>query len=254
MSVRPARRQRLRVKAKTAPKTKPQHLKRTSRREPRTDARDRLIDAALAEFADLGFEGAATRRIAARASVNQGLLAYYFKSKEDLWEQAVQTQFQRVIDTLAERYRQLEEVDELTRLRLMIRHFIRFVAENPTLPLLMSREGHVDSARSRFLYPTYVQPIFEILSALVRSARELRPAAPLAEISAEHVFFVLIGAGTYPFCVQQEFRHLTGRDPFARESVEEWAGTIETLLLGPRQNKERARGVAVERKRGTGQV
>src|SRR6185436_20697275 len=47
--------------------------------------RQRIIEAAAAEFAEHGYAGARTRAIAARAGVNQQLVSYYFGGKEGLF-------------------------------------------------------------------------------------------------------------------------------------------------------------------------
>ncbi len=47
--------------------------------------RERILAAAEAEFAVSGREAASTRAIATRAGCAQGLLRYYFPTKEDLW-------------------------------------------------------------------------------------------------------------------------------------------------------------------------
>eukprot|EP01039_Chlorochromonas_danica_P018553 gene18553-22331_t len=49
------------------------------------DARERIVSAARRHFAPAGFEGAATRQIAADAGVAQSLLLYHFGSKDALW-------------------------------------------------------------------------------------------------------------------------------------------------------------------------
>jgi AcrR family transcriptional regulator len=49
-----------------------------------TDARERILDAALDLFADKGFDATPTSRIAARAEVPKGLVHYYFARKVDL--------------------------------------------------------------------------------------------------------------------------------------------------------------------------
>jgi AcrR family transcriptional regulator len=48
------------------------------------ETRDRIIQAAFKVFADEGYLGASTRRIAAEAGVNPPALQYYFDSKEGL--------------------------------------------------------------------------------------------------------------------------------------------------------------------------
>jgi len=49
------------------------------------DSRQRILDAAFAEFAANGKAGARMQAIAERAQANQALLNYYFNSKDDLY-------------------------------------------------------------------------------------------------------------------------------------------------------------------------
>lgn len=50
------------------------------------DKRQRIIDAALGEFAEKGYDRASTNTIAANAKIGKGMLFYYFGSKEDLFD------------------------------------------------------------------------------------------------------------------------------------------------------------------------
>lgn len=56
---------------------------------PASEARRRILDAAQVLFAELGFDATPTKRIAEGAGVPQGLLFYYFGTKEGLLEQLV---------------------------------------------------------------------------------------------------------------------------------------------------------------------
>ncbi len=50
------------------------------------DKRDRVINSALKEFAQYGFEKASTNKIVKEANISKGLLFHYFKNKEDLFD------------------------------------------------------------------------------------------------------------------------------------------------------------------------
>lgn len=52
---------------------------------PQADARNTILEAGLAVFAEDGFHGATMRRIAERAGVSQPLLHHHFGSKTELW-------------------------------------------------------------------------------------------------------------------------------------------------------------------------
>ncbi len=62
---------------------------------------DRLLDAASEVFAEEGFRGATTRKIAARARVNEVTLFRHFASKEDLLVAAIDRQVASSIAMLA---------------------------------------------------------------------------------------------------------------------------------------------------------
>lgn len=55
---------------------------------PLADARNSIMEAAIALFAEQGFHGTTMRDIAQRAGVSQGLLHHHFGNKERLWRTA----------------------------------------------------------------------------------------------------------------------------------------------------------------------
>lgn len=50
------------------------------------DARDKILEAALAEFAEHGLHGATMRGIAGRADVSAALIHHHFRNKDALWD------------------------------------------------------------------------------------------------------------------------------------------------------------------------
>src|SRR5699024_1157585 len=81
----------------------------------------RILNAALKEFAEQGYEKASTNRIVSMAGIGKGMLFYYFKNKKQLFhyliDYAVQTihdEFFSRIDTgerdLIERFRHIAMV------------------------------------------------------------------------------------------------------------------------------------------------
>jgi len=51
---------------------------------PRQDTRERILDVAERLFAEKGFDGTSTARLADEAGVPQGLIFYYFKTKPEI--------------------------------------------------------------------------------------------------------------------------------------------------------------------------
>src|SRR3954471_13412674 len=60
------------------------------------DSRQRVFDAAAAEFAGRGYAGANVDRIARAARLNKAMIYYHFKSKGDLYREILSDMFQAV--------------------------------------------------------------------------------------------------------------------------------------------------------------
>jgi AcrR family transcriptional regulator len=63
--------------------------RRTGRRSGASQTREAIAAAAREHFADLGYEGATFRRIAAAAGVDPALVVHFYGSKEDLFREVM---------------------------------------------------------------------------------------------------------------------------------------------------------------------
>lgn len=195
---------------------------------PPLDTRGKILQAALAAFADHGFRGASTRDIAAAAGVNQGLITYHFAGKEALWQAAVDSIFATLRDELGQRIEALEDVDPMSRLRAVMKHFVRFSAHHPELHRLMVEEGRHDSPRLKWLVDNHVRPLYEISTGLVRAAQKLGIAGNVAPL---HLHYMLVGAAAHVFTVAPEVYRVTGIDPLDPEIVEAHGNALVEVLL-----------------------
>jgi AcrR family transcriptional regulator len=112
--------------------------------------RDKLLDAAMRVFAESGFRGATTRRIAEAAGVNEVTLFRHFKSKSALISEAAQLYSRRRRETTlpdipADPARELgvwctAQLAHLRESRAMIRKCMAELEEHPDMASCM-REG-----------------------------------------------------------------------------------------------------------------
>jgi AcrR family transcriptional regulator len=193
------------------------------RRAQSAPAPERILSAALAAFAERGFDGATTREIAADAGVPQGLVTYHYASKQALWEAAADWVFGTLAAELAAATEALRDVEPAARLRAVMKRFVRFSAAHPELHRFMVHEGSHEGPRLRWLVDRHIRPLFESSTALIREA------APT--VDAAHLHYVLIGAIAHVFAVAPEFTRVTGRDPRAPEMVEAHANAVVDLLV-----------------------
>ncbi len=202
-------------------------------RAERAPAPERILSAALQAFATLGFDGATTRAIAGAAGVPQGLVTYHYASKQALWEAAVDWVFRALATDISATLEALRDVDPATRLRAVMKRFVRFSAAHPELHRFMVHEGSHDGPRLHWLVDRHLRPLFEASTGLIRAA------APTAD--AAHLHYLMLGAATHSFAVAPEFRRLTQRDPFAPAMVEAQAASIVDLLIDGALARDAAR-------------
>ncbi|MCM3612023.1 TetR/AcrR family transcriptional regulator [Planococcus sp. MERTA32b] len=80
------------------------------------EKQQKILDAALMEFAEHGYEKASTNRIVKEAGIGKGMLFYYFKSKRDLYEFLAEYSLDFVVEKYFSRI-DLTETDFIERLK-----------------------------------------------------------------------------------------------------------------------------------------
>ncbi|MCR6479818.1 TetR/AcrR family transcriptional regulator [Variovorax sp. ZS18.2.2] len=200
--------------------------------EPRThlqDGRARILAAALDIFAVAGFEGSSLRQIAQHAGVQHQLVVYHFKSKDALWRQVVASIFEegaqeQALSRWAERVQQVGPADAM---REMLRAFALFTAKRPELHRLLSFEGQANSDRLTWLLETFVRPHYEISTRTIRAAQD---AGVARAGDPGRLHYAVIGVITSSLVFANEYRLMTGTDPFLPDEVEKAVNLAADLL------------------------
>src|SRR5581483_7536180 len=122
-------------------KTAGQRKPRRPGRPPADDAdlRARVLDAAIACFAERGIAATTLRAIAKSAGVTPALLHYYFTSKEKLVEIVLEERIAPFVAVSVAPLLKPLPSPRATLLRFLERH-MRNLAANPWMPRLMVRE------------------------------------------------------------------------------------------------------------------
>jgi TetR/AcrR family transcriptional regulator len=211
------------VEAERAPQTR--------RASPsKVDTRARIIAAAREAFSTMGFEGASLRGVAKDAGVPHQLATYYFKTNEELWMAVMDELAIGFFTRLGDRIRGLEGVDATTKLRLVVREFVKYSAEYPQLHRLMTMEGRRESERLIWLIRRHVSQHFAISTKLIREAQALgivRSGDP------GQLHYCTIGIATAAFSLAPEYKLVTGHDPFTRPHIEQIADLVCDFLFVP---------------------
>lgn len=189
-------------------------------------ASDRILAAALAEFADRGFEGASTTEIARRAGVTQPLVHYHFSAKEALWKAAVTHAF-RELGNVFEGM-DVPVADPVEHMKEIFRRYVRHSAAHPEIGRLMAREGVRPGPRLRWLVRRHVRPLHERVHALLEAAVQAGWAKPLPITSLALIF---LPAAAYPFIVPALIAETYGIDVADPAAIDRHAETLAEVLF-----------------------
>lgn len=150
------------------------------------DKQERVLDAALAEFADQGYQAASLNRLVAQAGIAKGSLYQYFPNKEGIFRHIFQFTLNQVRRTLVTVKEETLEESLFVRLEKSLLAGVRFLREHPriySLYLKIQFDRNVPFREE--LMATVRRSAVEYFGSLVRRARargELRPGVPEAAV------------------------------------------------------------------------
>jgi TetR/AcrR family transcriptional regulator len=159
----------------------------------RPGVRGQILEAALAEFAEKGFQEASLAAIARRLGVTAPLVLYHFGSKANLWREALEVfcaSFAAVVD---EAIAETGSMDGRDALRLVVRRLVRFFATNRAACRVLRDEGGVEGGHSEWFASNSLRPVIGRIEAIYRRAVEegaVRPAP------FHTTFFMILGAAS----------------------------------------------------------
>ena len=186
--------------------------------ERTNEARCRILDAALHEFAAYGLAGARTERIAQAAGVNKALLYYYFSGKEQLYVAALEHIADRIRDSALAVY-SIEASPGEHLLRAALQHFDRIWTQ-PIFQRVMQHEmiraksgepGHLDIFAERVFNP--------MLEVYRTRLQEGMVSGELIDVDWTQLLLASLGANVFYFLSAPMWQVGAGEDRLAPEAL-----------------------------------
>jgi TetR/AcrR family transcriptional regulator len=144
--------------------------------------RTAILEAALAEFADKGFDAASIRRIAERTGFQHPLITYHYPSKDLLWQAVAEDTFERIRLEWDERASEESNQSPLERLRAEYRALFRHTAKFPEFHRFMRQEATTDNPRLHWVAENVLKPLINRLLPQIKAAQaegQLPPVEPI---------------------------------------------------------------------------
>ena len=122
-----------------------------------------ILNAALTEFAEKGFDAASIRVIAERTGLQHPLITYHFRNKDILWRTTAEYAFEQI----REEWDKFDEthagMSPLDRLRAEYRALFRYTVAFPEFHRFMRQECTTNNPRLKWVARTVVMPLIDRL-------------------------------------------------------------------------------------------
>lgn len=156
---------------------------------------EKILLAAFEEFRAEGYSGARMRSIAEKAKINKGLLHYYFKTKDKLFEKIFSFAVQQIQSNLREIFQLEISVSE--KLEKVIDIYFETMKSNPELPRFVINE--INKNPKKFLNKN-VNPLTKTaVSEFIETLQLELDNKKIKNIKAEQIMINLFSMVIFPF-------------------------------------------------------
>jgi AcrR family transcriptional regulator len=141
------------------------------------ETRAAILNAAIAEFAERGFEGASIRVIADRLGLQHPLITYHYPSKDILWRAAAEHAFAQIRNEWDISVPE-SDVSPLARLRQEYTTLFRYTVAFPEFHRFMRQETLTNNPRLKWVAEAVLAPLLgRLLPQIIEAQKQdLLPA------------------------------------------------------------------------------
>jgi len=168
----------------------------------------KILDAAASVFHAKGYDGARMQKIADKAGINKGLLHYYFKTKDSLFEKVYSSAFRKILEQMATALSKAVPLDE--KIEAMVDGYFDMLLTNPALPRFVMNELSKDPGQfvlknmSRQMEAAFT--VFESAVQKEISAGRIRPTDP------RQLCMSIVALSVFPFMGKPVLQYVLGVD------------------------------------------
>jgi AcrR family transcriptional regulator len=187
--------------------------------------REAILAAAEDIFSRQGFEGTTMQQIGETASVARSTPAYFFRSKQALYEAVLARAVTRAQEAMARAYAEDEGHAPEDAVESYVGAFLDFLGRDPTFVRLIQREALGDGSR---VAEFFGRPVTDAVAALT-------PAAEKAGVSPQRLLLDVVALCWYPFAHEHTLMPALGmkaRDPAFLDEQKRHLGELVRAMAG----------------------
>ncbi len=208
--------------------------KRMGRPSLYADARGSIRTAALGLFAERGFDSTSFGDVAVLAGVPKANVLYYFPTKDALWKEAIDAQWQEV-DAFYEARRLFVIPATREGLAMFVATYLEACRRFPPYVQIPNLEGHADTWRTRWIAERYLRRHIELMH---KYQRRLIEACVIPEMDSVIFQTILAGGGQLLIGQYQLWRIAIGSEDSVEDFIQSHVAGLMRLL--DRDNTDRS--------------
>ncbi|MCC7045672.1 MAG: TetR family transcriptional regulator [Alphaproteobacteria bacterium] len=192
--------------------------------------RERILEAATAEFAASGLGGARVDAIAHRAAVNKRMIYHYFGSKEDLFLAVMERTYEHIRRRESEL--NLAAMAPVAAMRKLVKFTFNYFSENPHFVTLLNSENlhRARHIRRSARVEAINSPVVSALSRLL--ARGRAEGVFRAGVDPIQLYISVAGVCYFYFSNVHTLSTIFARDLLASEALAERERHVTDVILG----------------------
>src|SRR5277367_4198415 len=216
------------------------HPRKRPEQQRSLETRALILDAAIEEFAERGFEGASIRAIADRLGLQHPLITYHYRSKDILWRAAAEHAFAKIRTEWDISAPEGSDLSPLARLRQEYTTLFRYTVAFPEFHWFMRQETLTNNPRLKWVAETVLVPLLERLLPQIVEAQK-QGLLPAVDPIIFHYMMVSLTATLSEF--GPEMQVTSGLSSGDTKVVDAYWRLVDDTIFGqePTTDRERAR-------------
>jgi len=162
------------------------------------EKKKRILDTAVEEFIEYGYDGTHMQRIAEKSGLNKSIIYYYFESKENLYEEVLSSIFYKAfsnVDIILNKNMEFKKT-----LAYLVENYITFLNQNTSLLRIMMWENASGGEHiKRLMEKRGSDSVFNMPEKLLRLLEDTIKRGKLRHVDATQTIISIIGVCAFYF-------------------------------------------------------
>ncbi len=195
------------------------------------ETKQRILNAAVEEFVEYGYDGAHMQRIAEKSGTNKSIIYYYFKNKENLYEEVLSSIFEKSFDNVEMALNKKMSLNKT--LTYLIENYINFLEQNPSLLRIMMWENASGGKHiKKLMKKRGSDSAFNVAEKLLRLLEDTIKRGELRHVDATQTIISVVGMCAFYFITKPSNQIIWQIDPDSEvEFIKQRKKIIVDLIL-----------------------